>query len=186
MPEPSQESSHSNSQEKPMKIDWKHVASTPGYKRLKAAYEHDVAAAAKEIQKGRKPMRDKAVFLKHFNWVISRAKHYAFFQKRPIEEVLNEWEDNRTYWWFGYYQPSNQPKLSRKNCLKNRGAKALRKQALHYEKSVYFKKGYAKRTMCNYFKSIQVKNEVKYRYKPRWDNKKRVMRAARLRREKNL
>lgn len=52
-----------------MKIDWKHLASTPGYISLKKAYIYDVVEANQQRQRGYKPMRDKAEFLKHFNWV---------------------------------------------------------------------------------------------------------------------
>lgn len=84
-----------------MEIDWKHVASTPGYRSLKAAYVAD-------IQRG---WRSKAKSLRLFNWVINRARHYAHVQQRPIEDVLNEWEERRNQWWVGYYQAANQPKL---------------------------------------------------------------------------
>lgn len=94
-----------------MQIDWKHLATTEGYISLKKAYIRDVQGAAKEKQRGRRPMRDKAVFLKLFNWVIARAKHYAEFTGRPIHEILNEWEAKRDYWWLNYYQECNQPKL---------------------------------------------------------------------------
>lgn len=93
-----------------MVIDWKHLATTPGYRSLKAAYIHDVERSARE----RFPMRDKDVFLRKFRWVIGRAQHYAHILNVPIEEVLNRWEENRTYWWLNYYQDSHQPKCNPK------------------------------------------------------------------------
>ena len=57
--------------DKQLKIDWKHLATTPGYKSLKAAYIKDVEKSERYRHKhGCAPMRDKAEFLEHFNWVI--------------------------------------------------------------------------------------------------------------------
>lgn len=90
-----------------MKIDWKALAQSPGYRSLKAAYTRDVHKAGQETH----PMRKKAEFLKLFTWVIARAQHYAIRQNRPIEEVLNEWEAKRDYWWLNFYGEGRQPKL---------------------------------------------------------------------------
>ena len=90
-----------------MLIDWKHLATTKGYKSLKAAYIHDVQKAAKQ----KMPMRDKAEFLRQFEWVINRAKHYAHYTGESIETILNNWEEKRSYWWLNYYQDSRQPKF---------------------------------------------------------------------------
>lgn len=88
-------------------INWKHVAKSPGYKSLKAAYIHDVERAGRD----KRPMRRKEEFLRKFNWVIGRATHYAYYSGVRIEVILNEWEANRNYWWLNYYQDCNQPKL---------------------------------------------------------------------------
>jgi hypothetical protein len=90
-----------------MKIDWKYLAATPGYKSLKAAYIEDVKKASKQSR----PMRCKDDFLSKFQWVINRAKHYAYHTGRSVESILNEWEDTRNYWWLNYYQNSHQPKF---------------------------------------------------------------------------
>ena len=84
-----------------MKIDWKKVSQSTGYRSLKAAYEHDI----------RKRYQTKRELLIKFRWVIGRAQHYAHHQNRAIEEILNEWESKRDYWWLNYYQDCNQPKL---------------------------------------------------------------------------
>ena len=89
-----------------MKIDWKYIATTPGYKSLKAAYIKDVMGN----QRYERPMRNKAEFLRHFKWVIGRALHYAHIFGLPLDFILDSWEDNRTYWWLNYYQESRQPK----------------------------------------------------------------------------
>ncbi|GEK52317.1 hypothetical protein [Vreelandella venusta] len=91
-----------------MHIDWKAVSRSPGYQSLKAAYMQDV----QESKKHQNPMRDKEEFLTKFRWVIGRAMHYAERQGRSIEEVLNEWEAKRDYWWLNFYQEGKQPKLS--------------------------------------------------------------------------
>lgn len=94
-----------------MKINWKDLAASPGYISLKGAYIKDVQDASKEKLKGRKPIRDKKEFLRHFNWVICRAKHYAYHLGRDVSSVLDEWESKRTYWWLNYYQDCQQPKI---------------------------------------------------------------------------
>jgi hypothetical protein len=92
-------------------INWKHVATTPGYKSLKAAYIKDVQEAEwYRIKFKQKPMREKAEFLKKFKWVIGRAMHYAHTYNRPIEDILWSWESDRKGWWLNYYQDCRQPK----------------------------------------------------------------------------
>lgn len=94
-----------------MKIDWKHLATTTGYKSLKKAYIHDVKDAAKQ----KHPMRRKAEFIRHFQWVIGRASHYAHHTGKSIEYVLDGWEFKRDYWWLNYYQDCKQPKFHSKS-----------------------------------------------------------------------
>lgn len=96
---------------KTAQINWKHLATTKGYKSLKAAYIHDVRDAVARKQKFGRAMRDKAEFLKLFNWVINRAKHYSHHTGKPIDIILNEWEEKRTYWWLNFYQDCRQPKF---------------------------------------------------------------------------
>lgn len=108
-----------------MKINWKIVAASPGYKSLKAAMVRDIQSSAKTEQKGRHPMRRKAEFTILFNWVIARAKHYAEFRGVTLCTILNEWEGKRDYWWLSYYQESRQPKLTRSPNLKPGGLNAI-------------------------------------------------------------
>jgi hypothetical protein len=94
-----------------MKINWKHLATTPGYKSLKAAYIKDVQHAERYRSRfGRKPMREKEEFLQKFKWVIGRATHYAHRTNRSVEDVLWSWESDRDHWWLNYYQDCRQPK----------------------------------------------------------------------------
>lgn len=97
-------------------LDWKAISKSPGYISLKKAYVHDV-------QKG---WRSKAESRRHFKWVIGRAMHYSIKLRKPIESILNEWEEKRDYWWLNYYQASNQPKLHKK-ILKPMGKKGIKK-----------------------------------------------------------
>lgn len=90
-----------------MKIDWKAVSQSVGYRSLKKAYIKDVVDAAKH----KHPMRKKQEFLKLFGWVIARAKHYSVRTGATFESVLEHMEKGRDYWWLNYYQGSRQPKL---------------------------------------------------------------------------
>lgn len=46
-----------------------------------------------------------------FKWVIDRAKHYAEKTGLSVDEVLESWEEDRSYWFLNYYQECNQPEL---------------------------------------------------------------------------
>jgi hypothetical protein len=101
-----------------MKINWKEVAASEGYKSLKAAYIKDVMEAKADERKGRRPMRTKAVFLKRFNWAICRAKHHAIQRNVTVDVILNEWEKSRNYWWLSFYSDSGkQAKVKKCNKL---------------------------------------------------------------------
>lgn len=109
-----------------MKINWKKVAASKGYKSLKAAYEKDVQDAHRTIDKGSRPMRNKETFRKHFQWVIERAKHYANHYGVPLEYILYKWEEERDYWWLNFYQDSRQPKFH-SNSKKYQGLRGYKK-----------------------------------------------------------
>lgn len=49
-----------------------------------------------------------------YKWVIDRAKYYAEKTGKTYEEIIEIWEENRTYWYMGYYQDCNQPLNGRK------------------------------------------------------------------------
>lgn len=68
-----------------MKIDWKHLCRTPGYLSLKKAVVENVA----------RKHRDKKTTYQMFYATINRAKHYAHKLNKSLEQVLNEWEENR-------------------------------------------------------------------------------------------
>lgn len=91
-------------------MNWKHIAQSEGYRSLKASY-------IKDVQTSRS--RSKHELLKHFNWVINRAKHYAYHKQIPIEQILLVWEHERgSNWWLSYYQNSQQSKFYTSNNIK--------------------------------------------------------------------
>jgi hypothetical protein len=53
-----------------------------------------------------------------YKWVIDRAKHYAEKTNRTMEQVLEVWETNRSYWYMNYYQDCNQPELHSETIFK--------------------------------------------------------------------
>lgn len=145
-----------------MIINWKHLATTPGYKSLKAAYIRDVKDAADDVARGRRPMRDKAVFLRHFNWVINRAKHYAHRTGKSIEDILNEWEEKRTDWWLNCYQNCRQPKFH-SNSKKPAGVNGTRK---YYKKSPFYTAQNVKNQVSKFIQAEHMNNCSKK--KKRW------------------
>lgn len=46
-----------------------------------------------------------------FKWVIDRANHYGEKLDLNWEDVLDSWEENRSYWYMNYYQDANQPEI---------------------------------------------------------------------------
>jgi hypothetical protein len=50
-------------------------------------------------------------YCKKLEWIIKRAKHYAQELSIPWEIILDEWEKERTYWYFGFYNDVNQPEI---------------------------------------------------------------------------
>lgn len=82
-----------------MKINWKQVAQSPGYKSLKAALIKDIGGNGLNTSG-----RSKEELYKHFYWIIGRAKHYAHHTDLPVEEILRQWEEDRKSWWLNHYQ----------------------------------------------------------------------------------
>ena len=108
------------------KIDWKVVSKCSGYLSLKAAYVTDVC------RKNRHRSKEELIGL--FNWVICRAKHISHAKNISIVDVLNEWENKRDQWWFGYYGNWEQPKIG-SNSVKPKGINAIRKEAKRWNKN---------------------------------------------------
>jgi hypothetical protein len=144
-----------------VKIDWKHLSTTKGYKSLKAACAHDI----------RENLRDKKASLKKFNWVICRAKSYAHNEKVSIDVILDRWEENRSYWWLNYYQDCNQPKIATKKVLKSRGIKGQIKDAKHGFWSKHDTEQGIKNHVCRIIRSFQMAASNKT--KPRWTKRRK-------------
>lgn len=132
-----------------MVIDWKYLATTTGYKSLKAVYIKNVQDAAKR----QRPIRDKAEYLRQFQWVINRAKHYSYHTGESIETILNEWEEKRTYCWLNYYQDCGKPRFH---------SKSMRPVGLRYAK-----RHHTKQSLSD--KMIRIAKENSTKTKPRWD-----------------
>ena len=114
-----------------MNLDWKEISQSEGYRSLKAAYIADLQKNHKQAQRSVLSMRNKKEFLDRFNWIISRAIHYAHHQYRSVGDVLTEWESKRSSWWFGYYQDSQQPWLVKSPHVKWKRLKTHRKEDIH-------------------------------------------------------
>lgn len=144
-----------------MKIDWKHLSTTKGYKSLKACMVHDI----------NNNWRNKEESLKRFNWVICRAKHYVFITGVNIDIILNEWESKRTYWWANFYQDCNQPKITNKKVLKPRGIKGQIKEAKHGFWSKHDTEQGKKNHVCRIIRTFQLAASTKT--KPRWNKRRK-------------
>ena len=141
-------------------IDWKHLATTEGYKSLKATYVKAVQDAAKRQH----PLRGKAELLRQFQWVINRAKHYAQHTGKSMEVILNEWEEGRTYCWLNYYQDCSQPKFH-SSSISRMGVKGTRKQ---------YKESYSHDPVRGSMRIREfMARENPKKTKPRWDMRRK-------------
>lgn len=139
-----------------MKINWKELSKTKGYKSLKACYLLDV----KEIQRTKKESYSR------FQWVLGRAKHYSLHLKVPIEEILNEWEAKRDYWWANYYGEYRQPKF---------GIRKIAPNALNYiKKQKYGDKRYMQKCILDAIHFYQMKKSTKKKPRLDMDHKRRL------------
>lgn len=50
-----------------------------------------------------------------YKWTLERAEHYAAIMGMSKEEVIESWEESRSYWYMNYYQDANQPLLNGEN-----------------------------------------------------------------------
>ncbi len=148
-----------------MKIDWKHIATTPGYKSLKASYIDDVVSG--------RSFDSKEQLYVIFLDIIGRAKHYAHCKGVTVDVILNEWESKRDYWWINYYQYSNRPK-KHSNSLKPVGIRGIRKNL----RKVYGHTDIGrKHHMCNHIQRLQRNKSEKD--KPRWSREYKLGRRRR-------
>jgi hypothetical protein len=52
-----------------------------------------------------------------YKWIMERAQHYALKTGKTVDEILEVWENDRTYWYMNYYQECNQPLLEGENII---------------------------------------------------------------------
>jgi hypothetical protein len=102
-----------------MKINYKELSKTPGYISLKMV-------VLKGIEENNRRSKSIGGYIEKFNpmggksgthsskfrWIIDRAAHYSYKTGIPISEILNMWEQKRSYSYRNYYQECNQPKLA--------------------------------------------------------------------------
>lgn len=104
-----------------MKIDFKKLSKHPGYQSLKKAVISDCMKGSKCFNlSGCNNKKDRLCShrpCEKFKWVIDRAKHYANKTGLDVGDIIDVWEENRSYWYQNYYQDSNQPKLTGMNVL---------------------------------------------------------------------
>lgn len=61
-------------------------------------------------------------------WILNRAQEYASLIGVTKEEVLEKWEEKRSYWYMNYYQDCNQPKISGNVLLVDKWLSILKEQ----------------------------------------------------------
>jgi hypothetical protein len=164
-----------------MNIDWKVVSQSDGYKSLKAAYAKDVQEAHKDTQRGRRPIRHKPEFRELFNFVISRAIHYAYHQNRTVSDVLNEWETKRGWsWWLNYYGEHRQPWLIKSAHVRWKSDATRRKEDIHRIRNAPDRVKRIESINKHYFNILLREQRQKSKRqgdKARWDNRKREYKA---------
>ena len=102
-----------------MKINWKEVAKSEGYKSLKAAVLSD---CNERIRSGRcfNPMGCDAKsqkcfhnYCNTFKWAIDKAKSFSIKTGLSIDKILTIWEKDRKCWYVNHYQDCHIPRLEK-------------------------------------------------------------------------
>ncbi len=143
-----------------MKIDWKQLAKSDGYKSLKQAYIKSVTTMHRHTR--------KEELYRDFQKVISKAVHYAYHTGKSVEQILNQWEQERTYCWRNFYQDIRQKKFH-SNYLKPLGIKGYRK---HLKKWHANSKQLVKHNVMREINRINRNNSTKT--KPRWTTERKL------------
>lgn len=149
-----------------MKINWKEVAQSPGYKSLKQAVidEHNRGAMFK--RRGCSNYGHGNRYQEKFKFAISRATHYAYKRGVPLEVILNEWEEKRTYNFMNYYGDTNFPKLHL-NALEPVGIRGVIKRT---RKRHSFDNTHRKQYVCSAIMRHHKDMVKQSTRKPRWSN----------------
>lgn len=74
------------------------ITECKGYKKLLEAVEFD--------EKQSPNFHDYRAKLK---WIIERVNHYSTITGVSESDILNAWEEKRSYWYMNFYQEPNQP-----------------------------------------------------------------------------
>lgn len=156
-----------------MKINWKEVSKSSGYRSLKAAYIKQV-----EYSRGWGRGRDKKEMYALFCKIIARATHYAHHQNRPIEDVLEEWQSECEYGFSNHYRNNLKPLLTKpKGKSQEMG---LRGHIKYYKTSRRFDPATRKRCVGDLIRRYLPKRDPPREYpKSRWTAKDRRIREYR-------
>ncbi len=89
----------------------KPIEECAGYKKLMASFERDIQGLRNDNWKDSfaKERKDKV------KWALERAKHYAEKTGLEAADILDAWEEERTYWFMNFYQEANQPEIKGNN-----------------------------------------------------------------------
>jgi hypothetical protein len=79
-------------------------------------------------------------FCGKYAWVIERAKLYADRTGYAMDEVLEIWEEDRSYWYMNYYQEGNQPSKMRGR-MADHAIAELKDHIMKLNKNIEFYKG---------------------------------------------
>lgn len=142
-----------------MKIDWKHLASTPGYRSLKASMIKTIKRDNRFSCSQANKVKTHLKFLK----VIGRLQHLAHKQGVSMEYLLNFHESERGthHSWDSYYSDFHLPKLGRP---KNHwGINGIRRDAKRWN---HLTPQDVKHRVCAHIQQEQKKASKKL--KPRW------------------
>lgn len=72
-------------------------------------------------------------YCRKFRWVIDRAKHYEEKLGIPWAEILESWEEDRSYWYMNYYQDCEQPLIKPDKVRVYDTMEDFKKAAVHSE-----------------------------------------------------
>lgn len=156
-----------------MKINWQYLSTTPGYKSLKKAVVENIAWGH----------RSKKETYQMFYTTINRAKHYAHRLNKPIEEILNDWEENRKdknnrvgqwviQFYPGHYKDQYRlPKLGNAMNVKKQGWRTYLKKDPWYKNDPAIKKA----RVLEHIVLEQKENSKRKGKKARWSNEKKAL-----------
>lgn len=103
------------------------ITESKGYKKLRDAVERDIQDQLEMTKRQNRPFScqfneggcnnpDCRCFHKYcdkFKWIIDRVNHYAEKLNIPAAEILDNWEEQREYWYMNFYQECKQPLLDK-------------------------------------------------------------------------